>query len=189
LTKIVPLGSFNIVNASDLQVRADVEIPSSDCSVVFEVVRANGSVIQMLPYQVVQLAEFVTETVQLRAILKGTEKLSPILYAPVLFLTGTIATAGTYICRAFNLGTAVKLTSYFKAKLPTGSTVNMQYDKADDSWQAMPLITTSPLSDAAWVEQKREATAITATQGRIKITITGGPAARPMIGDLGAAVM
>jgi len=189
LTKVVPLGSFAIVNASDLQVRADVEIPSADCSVVFEVVRANGDVIQLMPYQVVQLAEFVTETVQLRSVLKGTEKLSPILFAPVLFLAGTIAASGTYICRAFDLGTAVKLTSYFKAKLPAGSTVTMHYDKADDNWLAMPLITTEQLSDAAWVERKQEATAITATQGRIKITITGGPAARPMIGDLGAAIM
>ncbi len=189
LTKVVPLGSFNIVNASDLQVRADVEIPSSDCSVIFEVVRASGAVIQLLPYQVVQLSDFVTETVQLRAVLRGTEKLSPILYAPVLFIAGRIETAGTYICRAFNLGTAVKLTSYFKAKLPTGATVNMQYDKADDNWQALPLIATEQLSDAGWVEQKREATGISATQGRIKITITGGPGARPMLGDLGAAIM
>lgn len=187
--KTVSLGSFNIVDASDLQVRAEVELPSADCSVVFEVVRPGGQIIQLLPYQVVQLTEYLTETVQLRAILRGTEKLSPILFAPVLFITGKIAASGTYITRAFNLGTAVKLTSYFKANLPVGSTVNMEYDKADGTWLAMPLIATEQLSDPGWVEQKREATGITATQGRIRITITGGPAARPLIGDLGAAIM
>lgn len=188
-TKTITLGSFALVSASDLQVRADIELPSADCSVVFEIVRADASVIRLLPFQVVQLTEFVTETVQLRAILKGTEKLSPILYAPVFLIAGKIATSGTYVSRAFKLGTAVKLTSYYKAALPAGSTAVIQYDKADDNWQTMPLITTEALSDPAWVERKNEATAITATQGRLKITITGGPAARPRIGDLGAAVM
>jgi len=189
LTKTVSLGSFNLVDASDLQVRADVELPSEDCSVVFEIVRPGGGIIQLLPYQVVQLTEYLTETVQLRAILRGTEKLSPVLYAPVMLVAGKIATEGTYVCRAFKLGSAVKLTSYFKAFLPTGATVAMAYDKADGSWINLPLITTEQLSFPGWVEEKHEATGITATQGRLKITITGGPAARPLICDLGAAVM
>lgn len=188
-TKTVSLGSFNLVSCSDLQVRASVELPSSDCSVTFEIVRASGDVIRLLPYQVLRLSEYITETVQLRAILKGTEKLSPVLLAPVALISGTIATSGTYISRAFNLGTAVKLTSYFKALLPAGSAVSMDYDKADDNWISVPLISTEVLQEAPWVERKHERTAITATQGRIRITMTGGPAARPRLGDLGAAIM
>lgn len=188
-TKTVNLGSFNIVDASDLQVRADVEIPSSDCSVVFEVVRPGGRVIRLLPYQVVQLSEYVTETVQLRAVLKGTETLSPILFAPIVFITGKIAQVGTYVCRAIKLGAGVKLTSYFKAALPTGSTAEIEYDKGDGTWLPMPLIATEQLSFPEWVERKHEASGITATQGRLRITITGGPDARPLLGDLGAAIM
>jgi hypothetical protein len=189
LTKTVPLGSFDLVHCSDLQVRAVVDLPSTDCSVIFEIVRADASVLRVQPYQVVQLTEYITETVQLRAILTGTEKLSPILYNPVVLIAGEIATEGTYICRAFDLGTDVDLTSYFKASLPFGSTVTAEYDKADDTWLSLPLISTEVLSDPAWVEQKRSATGINATEGRIKITITGGPSARPRIGDLGAAIM
>jgi hypothetical protein len=189
LTKTVSLGSFNLVNASDLQVRAYVELPSADCSVVFEIVRPGGIVIRCLPFQVVQLTEFITETVQLRAVLTGTEKLSPILFAPVVFIAGKIRTSGTYICRAFKLGSAVRLTSYFKAFLPTGATVQMEYDKADDNWQPLPLAATEQLSFPGWAEQKREASGITAIEGRLKISFTGGPNARPLFGDLGAAVM
>lgn len=189
LTKTVPLGSFNLVNASDLQVRAAVELPSPECSVVFEIVRGSGEVWRVEPYQVLQLSEYITETVQLRAVLSGTEKLSPVLYAPVQLLAGEIAQVGTYVCRAFSLGSAVKLTSYFKAALPFGSSVTIEYDKADGNWQTLPYVSTEALSDPAWVENKYEATGITATQGRLKITITGGPAARPRVGDLGAAVM
>lgn len=188
LEKTVPLGNFNLVHCSDLQVRATVDLPSPDCSVVFEIVRADGSVIRLLPYQVIQLTEYITETVQLRAVLKGTAKLSPVLYNPVVLIAGEIASQGTYISRAMKFGTAVKLTAYLKAALPFGSTLTVEYDKADDNWLALPLITTEALADPAWVEQKRSAASITATQGRIKITINGGPSARPRIGDLGAGV-
>lgn len=189
LTKAVPLGSFDLVHCSDLQVRAVVDLPSTDCSVIFEIVRADGSVLRVQPYQVVQLTDYITETVQLRAVLSGTAKLSPTLFNPVVLIAGEIATEGTYVSRAFALGTGVDLTAYFKAALPFGAAVNVQYDKADDNWLSLPLISTEVLSDPAWVEQKRSTTSINATQGRIKITITGGPSARPRIGDLGAAIM
>lgn len=187
--KTVELGSFNLVDCSDLQVRADVELPSADCSVVFEIERPGGVIYRVLPYQVLQLTEYITETVELRAILRGTEKLSPILYPPVMLVAGEIAEEGTYVTRRFNLGTAVKLTSYLKANLPVGSTLTVEYDEGDDDWQDLPLTVTEILPDPRWVERKHEATGITATEGRIKLTITGGPAARPRVGDFGAAIM
>ena len=188
LTKTVPLGSHDLVDASDLQVRAVVELPSSACRVVFEIVRADNSVIRLLPGQVLQLTEYITETVQLRAVLTGTEKLSPILYAPVWLIAGKIANSGTYISRAFKLGAAVDLTAYYKVALPAGSTAIVEYDKADDNWLALTLDSTEALSDPAWVERKHAVAGITATQGRLRITVTGGPAARPRLGDLGAAI-
>jgi len=188
-TKTVPLGSFDLVDASDLSVRAGIELPSADCSVRFEIVRANGQVWGLRPYQVLQLSEYVTETVQLRAVLTGTEKLSPILYAPVILVAGKIRASGTYVSRAFKLGAGVRLTSYMKARLPAGSSLSVEYDHADGNWLALPLVETEALADPAWVEEKHEASAITATEGRMRLTITGGPDARPLIGDLGAAVM
>jgi len=188
LTKTVPLGSHDLVDASDLQVRAVVELPSSACRVVFEIVRADNSVIRLLPGQVLQLTEYITETVQLRAVLTGTEKLSPILYAPVWLIAGKIANSGTYISRAFKLGAALDLTAYYKVALPAGSTAIVEYDKADDNWLALTLDSTEALSDPAWVERKHAVAGITATQGRLRITVTGGPAARPRLGDLGAAI-
>ena len=188
LTKTVTLGSFALVDASDLQVRAAVELPSSDCQVVFEIVRASGAVLRLLPGQVMQLSEYITETVQLRAVLTGTEKLSPILYAPVWLIAGKIAASGTYITRAFNLGTGVDLTAYYKASLPGASTVAVAYDRVDDTWNTLTLAATEALTDPAWVEKKHSVSGITAAQGRLKITITGGPAARPRLGDLGAAI-
>lgn len=188
LTKTVPLGNFDLVQASDLVVRAVVELPSADCSVVFEIVRANGQIWRLAPYQRLQLTEYITETVQLRAVLKGTEKLSPILYAPVMLVAGKIRATGDYVSRAFKLGAAVRLTAYFEAKLPAGASVSAKYDLSDGNWIDLPLISSEQLADASWAEEKHEIEPITGTTGRLKLIVTGGPGARPQITDLSAAV-
>lgn len=187
-TKTVNLGSFNLVHCSDLQVRAAVELPSAGCSVVFEVERPNGTIYKLLPFQLLQLTEFITETVVLRAVLTGTEKLSPILYAPVELLAGEIGESLTYITRAFDLGTAVRITSYLKSYLPGGATIAMAYSIDGAAFVSLPLTHTDPLAYPLWTEKKYEATGLSGTLARLKITATGGPAARLIIGDLGAGI-
>jgi len=188
-TKTVALGSFDLVDCSDLQVRAAVELPTAGCSVVFEIVRTNGTVYRLLPFQVLQLTEYITETVELRAVLTGTEKLSPLLYAPVQLVAGKIADSLTYVTRAFDLGEAVRLTSYFSAYLPAGATVAIAYSKDGGAWTDMPLSSVTPLAFPLWGERKNEVSGLTGTQVRLKITGSGGPAARLVIGDFGAAIL
>ncbi|KAB1087354.1 DUF4815 domain-containing protein [Neorhizobium galegae] len=187
-TKIVDLGSFDLVQASDLQIRAAVELPGPGCSVVFEIERTNGTIYRLLPYQVLQLTEFITETVELRAILTGTEKLSPILFAPVQLVAGEIGTTLTYITRAFTLGAAVRLASYFKAFLPGGASVAMDYRKDGGAWTALPFVSAEALAFPLWTERKHEIAGQTGTLVQLRITGTGGPAARLIIGDLGAGI-
>lgn len=188
ITKTVQLGTFDLIDCSDLQVRAAVELPSAACSVVFEIERTNGTIWKLLPFQVLQLNEYITETVQLRAILKGTEKLSPILYAPVELIAGKIATTAVYITEAFKFGAGIRLTTYLKTFLPGGATVDVEYDEADGNWQVLPLLETEPLTHPLWVERTHEETGITAVQGRLRITAQGGPDARVEVGDLGASI-
>lgn len=187
-TKTVDLGTVNLVQCSDLQIRAGVELPSSACSVIFEVERSNGTIYQLLPYQLLQLPEYITETVQVRAILKGTETLSPVLFAPVTLVAGRIATEATYVTRAFALGAAVRLTAYLKAYLPGGSTLAMAYSVNGGAWSPLPLNKTEALTYALWTEQTFEAAALTGDSVRIRITATGGPAARFVGGDFGASI-
>ncbi|UFW80025.1 DUF4815 domain-containing protein [Rhizobium sp. SU303] len=188
LTKTVELGSFDLVDCSDLQVRAAVELPSAGCSVVFEIERTNGTIYRLLPFQVLPLPEFITETVELRAVLTGTAKLSPILYAPVELVAGEIAESLTYVTRAFDLGAAVRITSYLKTFLPGGAAISMTYSIDGAAFVALPLVDTDPLAYPLWTEKKFEATAVTGTLARLKIEATGGPDARLMIGDFGAGI-
>jgi len=187
-TKTVALGTFDLVDCSDLQVRAAVEIPSAGCSVVFEIERTNGTIYRLLPFQVLQLTEFITETVTMRAVLTGTAKLSPILFAPVELVAGEIATTLTYITRAMSLGAAVRIASYLKAYLPGGSTVAMDFSIDGGAWTSLPLAETEALAFALWTERKFEVTGQTGTLVRLRVTGTGGPAARIILGDFGAGI-
>lgn len=176
-------GAFNQI--SDLLIRGAVEIPTSEAGFHYEVVRANGSVIKLTPGQGYEFAEFVTEQVTLRAVLTGTTEVSPVLYPGTLIAGGRIRTTGTYVSRVFPLGTAVQVAALFQAYLPSGSSVTVQVDKADDNWAALTLGSTGTLGDG-WVEPKYSRPAYTAAEGRIRLTLNGGPDKRPSVAKLRA---
>jgi len=130
----------------------------------------------------------VTEAVTLRAVLSGSEKMSPILFPGIILVAGTIATSATYVSRAMEMGTAVRMSAYMKHWLPSGSDVTVDFDKTDNVWTAAPVNVTDILDDG-WIEREYRLASITAVQGRIRVTLTGGPAARPSVQDLRAVAI
>ncbi len=187
-TKTVDLGTVDLVDCSDIQIRAVVELPSAECTVVFEVERTNGTIYRLLPGQLLQLTEYLTETVEVRAVLTGTEKLSPVLYAPLELIAGTIATEGTYVTRAMALGDGVRVAAYCKAYLPGGAGLTMACSIDGAAFAELPLDEVEGLSHPLLTERKYEQTGLTGTNIRLKITATGGPAARVILGDFGAGI-
>ena len=187
-TKSVNLGSYAVTQMSDVLVRATVELPTEDARFYFEVERAGGEITRLLPNQPWQLTEYVTETVILRAVLNGTSKISPVLYPGALMIAGKIRATGTYVCRAFDLGTSIRLSNYMKLWLPAGSGITVEFDAADGNWLSTTLQSTTALNDG-WLEREYRKTAWTATQGRIRVTLSGTPAARPRIEDFRAVVI
>lgn len=184
-TKTVDLGQHNIANVSDLLVRAVVELPTADASVIFEIERQSGEIIRLNPDQVFEFTSYVTETVSFRAVMSGTEKVSPTLFPGVLLVLGEIRTSGTYVSRAFTMGTNIRLAVLVNSKLPQGSTLTVEVDAADDNWQALSLDSSTPLDDG-WIERQYEINPYTAQEGRVRLTLTGGPGARPSLYDLRA---
>ncbi|WP_375657171.1 DUF4815 domain-containing protein [Bartonella sp. CM120XJJH] len=187
--KTVDLGTFDLVDCSDLQIRAAIELPSSDCSVIFEIERNNGTVYQLLPFQLLSLTEYISEKVKLRAILKGTEKLSPVLFAPVQLIAGKIHKEATYVTRAFAFGEKARLTSYIKTFLPGGATFSLEMQLDDGAFTPLKLEETEQLAEPLWTERKFVSSDKTAKQARLKLTLTGGPAARSMVSDFGAGIL
>ncbi|WP_375642608.1 DUF4815 domain-containing protein [Bartonella sp. CM100XJJH] len=187
--KTVDLGTFDLVDCSDLQIRAAIELPSSDCSVIFEIERNNGTIYQLLPFQLLSLTEYISEKVKLRAILKGTEKLSPVLFAPVQLIAGKIHKEATYVTRAFAFGEKARLTNYIKTFLPGGATFTLEMQLDDGAFTPLTLEETEQLSEPLWTERKFVSSDKSAKQARLKLTLTGGPAARSMVSDFGAGIL
>ena len=188
-TKTVALGDIDLVDCSDLQIRAVAELPSSSCSVVFEVERSNGTIYRLQPYQVLQLGEYLTETVEVRAVLNGTETLSPILYAPVEVIAGSIEAEALYVTRAFSIEDAIRVTTALKLALPPGSAATMRYQIDGGSWTDYPVTATELSPDPTWVEREHKVESISGDLMRLEIKLTGGPAARPRAADLGLGVI
>lgn len=188
-TKTVDLGTIDLVDCSDLQIRGVADLPSSACSVAFEVERPGGAVFRLQPYQVLSFAEYLTETVAVRAVLKGTATLSPVLFGPVQVIAGKIETTARYVTRAFSIEDADRVSAYLKLALPAGSTMAMRAQIDDGAWVAVPLEATevSPLPE--WVEQNHRLGSLAGSTMRIEIELTGGPAARPRAADFGLGVI
>lgn len=183
-TKTVALGSHALTTISDILIRAGVELPTAAASLRFEVSRPTGEVLQLAPDQVAELAAYITETVTVRAILAGSETIAPILYAAQM-ITGRIRTTGTYVSRAFPMGTGIRVGALFAALLPAGATVTVEADAADDSWHALTAGDVDSLG-GGWTEPAFERDPHTAVQGRIRLSLAGGPGARPRLARLRA---
>ncbi|MGE8942704.1 DUF4815 domain-containing protein [Leptospira interrogans] len=184
-TKTVDLGTHEIVNVSDLLVRAAIDLPTDAATLHFEIERPSGEVIRLSPGQVFEFTSFITEEIEFRAVLNGTEKISPTLFPGVALILGTIRTSGTYVSRAFKMGTAIRLSVIVNSKLPAGSSLTVEVDAADDDFDSVDLNTSTPLNDG-WIEQEYRIDEFTAQDGRIRLTLTGGPGARPSLYDLRA---
>lgn len=184
-TRTIDLGPVTVSDMSDLLIRAGVELPSAETSVTFEVEREDGSITRLLPGQTWQIDEFVSEELSLRAILAGTAKLSPTLFPRPLMVAGSIMESGTYVTRAFSMGSAIRMSAFLKARLPSGSALTVEIDAADDDWDAVTLHASTVL-DGGWVEREYRVTPYTAATGRLRLTLTGGPAARPRLADMRA---
>ena len=167
VTKAVNLGSFALIDCSDLIVSGTALQPTAETSLYFEVERASGEIIKLLPDQVFEFTEYVTETVQLRAILKGSTRATPNLFPGVQLIAGKLRGTGTYISRAMTMGTGVRVATNLATKLPAGSTLTVEHDAGNDVWVAATLLAQSVLEE-----------------GWIRLTLTGDPAARPSLADL-----
>ena len=177
-TRTVALWTGALDQVSDLMARATVELPTAAARMRFELVRASGQVIAFAGEQRLAFAEYISETVTLRAVLEGSETVSPILFPGGLLIGGRIRANGTYVSRAFPFGAGVTVRALLRTLIPAGATITVDLDDGSGTWTAMTLGPARALGNSVQeIEWTR--TNFTAAQGRIRFTMTGGPAARP----------
>lgn len=140
----------------------------------------------MLPEQNLELDAFFTGNVTISAILNGTEMASPVLAPEILITFGTLQTSATYIGLVFTMGNPIDVTAVMSTLLSTGSTLAVSVDANNDTFVSMTMAQSLAIDDG-FIERTFEKTSFaTADGGRIKLALTGTPAARPAIADLRA---
>lgn len=183
--KVVNLGTFDAAKMSDIIVSAGVEYPEAGTDVQIVLKRPNGTEIYSDPEQKHTLSEFIqNEAVQVRAILRGSETLTPFLFPNVQIIEGELQTEADYVTRAVDAEDVNKVMTTFDALLPSGSTANVQVGVPGD-FVSVPVSSATPLGDGL-VEQTfiRPDYPSGNLDARTKITITGTPAARPELSGL-----
>ncbi len=111
------------------------------------------------------------------------------MFAPVQLIAGKIHKEATYVTRAFTFGEKARLTSYIKTFLPGGATFSLEMQLDDGGFTPLKLDETEQLAEPLWTERKFVSSDKTAKQARLKLTLTGGPAARSMVSDFGAGIL
>ena len=183
--KVVNLGTFNATKMSDFIVSAGVEYPEAGTDVRIVLKRPNGAEIYSDPEQTHTLAEyFQNEEIQVRAILRGSETLTPFLFPNVQIVEGELQTEADYVSRAVDAADVNKVRTTFDALLPSGSTASVQIGIPGD-YQPASVAEATQLGDGL-VEQTfiRPDYPSANLDARTKIILTGTPAARPELSGL-----
>jgi hypothetical protein len=193
-TKRVPLGQVDLVDCTDLLIRAGIEVPTAGCGVVFEIARPGGEILRLVADQVLELEERLTETVVVTAVLTGSETASPTLYPGVMLIAGSLRDTATYVSRAFTVAGAERIPVRLKALLPSGSALTVELERGDGGFEEIPLRATEILEAGGWVDRSHEIDPLDpqpvwGAETRVRLTLTGSPAARPSLADLRVATI
>lgn len=184
-SRTLALGTVAVTNASDFIAEMSVDIPASGCSAELTATTPAGDVFRMAPDQPVQLPARVTGDVALALSMSGSATASPVLYPGVQFVSGDQEASGQYVSRAFPVGTAARINVTFEALTPGTSTIGCEIQKADGTWQTLTITSGVDAGDG-FVERSYILTGFTATQTRVRLTLTGTTAARPRVRKLRA---
>lgn len=189
-TRTVALGNVAVTAATDMLLMAFAERPDGATDVQYTLTMPDASVITVADGQPVQLAAAVTGNVAVSAQLRGTSRLSPLLYPGSQLVAGQVAATADYVSRAIPGGTAVAVKAIFEAVVPSGATVTVQYKGPDggDTWATIPQTATRAVDDG-FVEFTHAVTGVTETSVQIKLILTGNTAARPRVRDLRTFVL
>jgi hypothetical protein len=175
---------------TDLVALAGVERISSETDAEFIFTKPDASQIRGADNARIQLAEDVNVPLTLSAVLRGTTTVSPYLFAGSQAVFGNLGETGTYVSRAVPCAASAKVSCTFESLLPGASSVLVEFQKSDGTWQTVSLTSSSPVGDG-WVEQTYTVASFTAagTTTRVRLTVTGAAAARPQLRQLRLVVI
>lgn len=183
--KTVALGTVAVTAATDFILLSVDELTGSSTFIEYMLALPDGQNIKASNGQQIRLATAVTGNVTVSARLIGSASASPILFPGTQLVVGKVGGNGTYISRAINGGSNVRLKVVIDALIPGGSAVSVSYKGVDagDTWTSVPFVGSTPV-DEGFYEITHEITGVNETMVQIKLELTGTAAARPRVKNL-----
>lgn len=179
------LGILSAERVSDLMVFLTSLRPEGT-EVELEFVMPGGQRYTTIPEAGLELPEYITGDITVNIILRGTERMTPVLLPEAQIIAGTIAESANYVSRFMGAGSGAKQKVVFDATTPGNSGFSVRGHvggTADDPvWEPMTLTQATPLGDGK--VENEFGLAVNNPETRFEIKITGGPAARPRISAL-----
>lgn len=170
---------------SDLLVLCLADLPSAGCGVECILTSEDGFEIRTQPIDYVELAERLSAGLSLSVILTGTTTESPYVFAGTSVVLGEMLETGSYISRAFPSGSSPKVVTTFDQYIPSAAAVVVAIEESDLGWLTVTQDSVTQLGDG-WLEATHTETSFTdsGTESRVRLTLTGTPASRPLIRNL-----
>ncbi|QTS88872.1 DUF4815 domain-containing protein [Ectopseudomonas khazarica] len=181
--RTIDLGTLDVEDVTDCVFIAGGVSPSPEATVDYSLTLPDGSVLPAADLQAIQFPAPVTGEIAVSAHLRASEGVSGILRGPTQLALGVLQPGGTYVSRAIPAGANVRLRVVFDAVLPAGSNVAAEYQVDAGAWQACDAPTAKALGNGA-LELSSVTAGITGAVVRVRLTLTGTPAARPRVRDL-----
>lgn len=191
--KEIDLGKVTVADATDLVVLAMTDNPATGADSELVLTLPGGSVISTSDNQGVNLAGNISGDIGVKARLRATQKASAMLYPGSQLVVGKIATTAEYISRAVDAdATGCKVRIIFDGQIPSGSSVAIYIKGVDagDTWQAVsqdPEKVPIPVGNNVY-EYNYLKEGVTEAKIRVKLALTGTPAARPYIYNLRVSI-
>lgn len=189
-SRTITFDPITVTDADQVLIMAAIERPTEDCDVLFSVTAGTKTYV-MTEAQPTQLDSRYTGEITWSATLTGAANASPVLHRQVQLVAAKRLATGDYISRAIDTKVgptvlAVKITAYFDALLPGGSSV-VASAQDGESWVTLPVVATEDQGDG-WVEYRAEVEDQEMLETRIKLSLTGTDHIRPRVRNLRVAI-
>ncbi|MDR0552571.1 MAG: hypothetical protein LBG13_00565 [Holosporales bacterium] len=182
------MGTTDVSNVSDIIALANVERVSSTTDVEFTLFDDSTGLTHKLSEDFpVALQSRITGNLTAKAILKGTEFKSPVLYPGVQFVFGDILEDADYVTRSIKAGANSKITVTYDAFLQGLADVKV-YIKGSGSWILADLTSSQNVGNG-WVERVHKVTNFNDDEVRVKLVLKGNTLYRPKIQALKVVVI
>nr|DAM52150.1 MAG TPA: hypothetical protein [Caudoviricetes sp.] len=192
--RTVDMGTVSVTDATDIVVLSMTDNPATGADSELIMTMPDGSTISSSDGQTIRFATKVTGNVGVKTKLRATQKASAMLYPGSQLVVGTIAATAEYVSRAVDADAAgCTVRVIFDANVPSGASVAVYLSGVDsgDTWQLMspdPLKTPIPVGDNVYEFNYKMASVMEA-KVRVKLVLSGTPAARPYVYNLRVSIV